>query len=148
MLLILWCAGLLTVLAWWVWARTGGVAVAAVAVTLVLAGVAAASGWKNAPTGQLAWDGQLWRWESAGYQTGVAGLQLTVLADFQHFLLLRLDNPARAGWWLLAERRAFPSGWMDLRRAVYSPQRLTISAGWQDQVAAGPDGQNLPGQLP
>ena len=65
------------------------------ALAAVLGGGAAAhTGWKNAPSGQLAWDGEVWRWESSGYQTGVAEYELSVIADFQHRLLLRLENPA------------------------------------------------------
>ena len=90
---------------------------------LVFAGVAAFRGWKNSPIGQLVWDGQLWRWESHGYQTGVAEQALFVIADFQSLLLLRLENQAHASLWLWAEQKAFPARWLDLRRAVYSPHR-------------------------
>jgi toxin CptA len=108
---------------WLYTSRQAAWAIFIVGVALLLAGLGARYGWKNSPVGQLAWDGQLWRWESAVYQTGVAEQQLFVIADFQHLLLLRIENRAHASLWLWAERRAFPGRWMDLRRAVYCPKR-------------------------
>ncbi len=90
---------------------------------VVGAGFAALYGWKNSPVGQLAWDGQVWRWEGPGYQVGVAEYDLSAALDFQSLMLLRIENQAHATLWLCAERRAFPSRWVDLRRAVYSPHR-------------------------
>ena len=72
------------------------------------------------------WDGQYWRWESASYQAGTAEYELVVSADFQHALLLRVNNMAQASLWFWAERSAMPSRWLDLRRAVYSPHRELI----------------------
>ena len=130
-LLAIWAAGLLAVL---VWFRAGPVAdwkVLLALVSVLLAGVAAFAGWKNSPIGQLAWDGRVWRWESSGYQSGVAEQRLTVIADFQSLLLLRLENQAHARLWLWVERGSFPERWMDLRRAVYSPHRSSPSSRWQ-----------------
>jgi hypothetical protein len=90
---------------------------------LGLTGWAAFSGWKSSPLGELVWDGQSWRWESAGYQTGVTEYQVMVAADFQQIVLLRLENPANARLWLWVECTALPERWLDLRRAVYSPHR-------------------------
>ncbi len=90
---------------------------------VVGAGFAALYGWKNSPVGQLAWDGQVWRWEGPGYQVGVAEYDLSATLDFQNLLLLRIENQAHAALWLWAERRALPARWLDLRRAVYSPHR-------------------------
>ena len=92
-------------------------------VAVLVAGVAARTSWNNLPGGQLAWDGEVWRWESASYQTGIAELELSVIADFQRSLLLRLENHARASLWLWAEQSAMPDRWLDLRRAVYSPHK-------------------------
>jgi toxin CptA len=119
----LWCAGMLLAALWLYTSRPSGWAIFLVAASVLLAAVAALFGWKNSPVGQLAWDGQFWRWESQGYQAGVAEQQLCVIADFQHILLLRIENQAHASLWLWAERRAFAERWMDLRRAVYSPKR-------------------------
>ena len=87
-------------------------------------GLAAYYGWRNSPVGQLAWDGQVWRWEGPGYQAGVAEYELLAAADFKNVMLLRIENQAHAKLWLWAERRAFPERWLDLRRAVYSPHRM------------------------
>ena len=122
----LWCAGLLLSALWLYTSRPAAWPISVAAASVFLAGAAARFGWKNSPTGQLGWDGQFWRWESPGYQAGVAEQQLCVIADFQHVLLLRLENQAHASLWLWAEREAFPSRWMDLRRAVYCPQRVPL----------------------
>jgi toxin CptA len=105
---------------------------------MTLAGLAAYMGWKNSPVGQLAWDGQFWRWEGPGYQTGVAEQKLSVVVDFQNLLLLRLENPAHAHLWLWAERHALPERWLDLRRAVYSPQKAVRQATQDDLQALEP----------
>ena len=121
----LWLAGLFAVLFWLKVSRSIDWRAFLAAAALVFAGIAAFKGWKNSPIGQLVWDGQLWRWESQGYQTGAAEQTLFVIADFQNLLLLRLENQAHASLWLWAERKALPERWLDLRRAVYSPQRAT-----------------------
>ena len=90
---------------------------------VICAGGAALHGLKNSPVGQLAWDGQVWRWEGPGYQAGVAEYELSVALDLQNLMLLRIENQAHAKLWLWVERRAFPARWHDLRRAVYSPHR-------------------------
>lgn len=91
-------------------------------------GLVALRGWNNTPVGQLTWDGQLWRWEGRGYQVGVADNELLVALDLQNLMLLRLENQAHAKLWLWAELRAFPSQWLELRRAAHSPYRLIDSA--------------------
>ena len=123
-----WFAAVLLVGAWVLasqhlgWRQlTGFLALASV-------GVAAYSGWKNSPVGQLSWDGQVWRWEGPGYQAGVAEYELLAAADFKNVMLLRIENQAHAKLWLWAERRAFPSRWLDLRRAVYSPHRASADS--------------------
>ena len=101
-------------------------------IAVAVAGAAACHGWKNSPVGQLAWDGQLWRWESPGYQTGVAEQKLVVIVDFQHLLLLRIENQAHASLWLWPERKALPERWLDFRRAVYSPDKAAGKSRHQD----------------
>ncbi|MGH8831837.1 MAG: hypothetical protein ACREXV_12200, partial [Polaromonas sp.] len=123
LLLGLWLAGLLLVLLWFCVTRQSDWRMVLALVAVLGAGVAARTGWNNAPAGQLAWDGEVWRWESSSYQTGIAEHELSVVADFQHMLLLRLENHARARLWLWVERRALPERWLDLRRAVYSPRK-------------------------
>lgn len=118
-----WLAALLLASVWTLGSQQLGWRQAAGFITLMGAGWAAWYGWANAPVGQLAWDGQVWRWEGPGYQAGVAEYELSVALDFQKVMLLRLENQAHAKLWLWAERRAFPERWLDLRRAVYSPHR-------------------------
>lgn len=118
-----WLSGVLVSVGWWLvgpgfdWRI--GIAMAA----LVLAGVAAWLGWRSAPVGQLHWDGQVWRWESTGYQAGTPVLALSVTLDLQHTLLLRLHNHDHASIWLWVHRAALPERWLDLRRAVYSRRK-------------------------
>ena len=102
--------------------------------SVLLAGLAARTTWGNLPGGQLAWDGDVWRWESAGYQTGVGEHALSVIADFQQRLLLRLENPDGASLWLWVEQNAMPERWLDFRRAVYSPHKSRASLPAHDFV--------------
>lgn len=118
-----WLAALLLASVWTLGSQQLGWRQAVGLITVMGAGLAAWHGWKNAPVGQLTWDGQVWRWEGPGYQAGVAEYELSAALDFQNVMLLRLENQAHAKLWLWAERRAFPTRWLDLRRAVYSPHR-------------------------
>ena len=137
-LLGLWLTSLLLVLLWayltrhldW---RTGLGLVAVFGV-----GVSAYISTKSAPAGQLAWDGEVWRWESLSYRTGTAEYKLSVVADFQRSLLLRLENQARVSLWLWVERQALPERWLDLRRAVYSPHRASAPSSQHDLLHAEP----------
>lgn len=104
------------------------------AFSVLLAGFAARITWDNLPGGQLAWDGDAWHWESPGYQTGVGEHALSVIADFQQWLLLRLENQAGASLWLWVEKNAMPERWLDLRRAVYSPHKARAPRSPHDFV--------------
>jgi hypothetical protein len=125
MLLGVWLAGLAVTALWWRAAPNVdwrlGLAMAAVSA----AGAAAALGWTNSPRGLLRWDGQVWRWESQGYQAGTPVRELSIALDFQRVLLLRLENHDRATLWLWAGRAAMPERWLDLRRAVYSRRKAS-----------------------
>lgn len=138
LVLVVWLAGLLVWMLWFVATRQPDWRMGLVFAAVLVAGVAAYKGWKNTPTGQLAWDGEIWRWESMGYQTGIAPYELSVIADMQHVLLLRLENQARARLWLWAERKALPERWLDLRRAVYSPHRSQATSPHHDMLHAEP----------
>ena len=138
LLLGLWLAGLLLVLAWYDLTRPSGWRLVSGCAAVLVAGVAAGAGWKSVPRGQLAWDGEVWRWESVRDQTGNAEHELAVIADFQTCLLLRLQNQARASLWLWVEQRALPARWLDLRRAVYSPHRPARALPPHDLLPAEP----------
>lgn len=123
-----WSAGLVLTLLWFNTARVFDWRFGLAAALVLIAGGVAWYSWKNSPNGQLAWDGQGWRWESASYQSGVAGQNVLVLADFQRVILVRLENQAHASLWLLLEQQAMPERWMDLRRALYSPCKQSSQA--------------------
>ena len=130
-LAVLWFAGLLLLLNSLRVQEPIGWRTFATLMSVVVAGVAARTGWKNSPIGLLAWDGQSWRWEGPGYQSGVVEQKLLVIFDFQNLLMLQLENPAKARLWLWAERKAAPERWLDLRRAVYSPHKAIVQTGLQ-----------------
>ena len=123
----LWFAGLCAVLSWWQVTQQFNGRMGLAAFFVLLAGLAVRSRWNHSRGGHLAWDGAVWHWESPGYQTGTAEHKLAVIADFQHMLLLRLENQAGANLWLWLEKKAMPERWMDLRRAVYSPYKSSAA---------------------
>ena len=134
----LWLAGLLLVPLWVYVTRQVDWRTVIALVAVLLTGVAAVTGTKNAPAGQLAWDGDVWRWERLSYQAGITKYELSVAVDFQHRLLLRLQNPAQAKLWIWVDRQAAPERWLDLRRAVYSPRRPTVASTPHDLLHAEP----------
>lgn len=115
--------------------------------SVLLAGLSVRTSWNNLPSGQLAWDGEAWRWESPGYQAGIAEHELSVIADVQHGLLLRLENRASASLWLWVEQSAMPERWLDLRRAVYSPHRPPAALPPHDFLPAEPPAVALSGAM-
>lgn len=127
-----WFLGCLVVLFWIYSSQVNGLNLVAGFFLIILAGCSVFLGLKSARSGVLEWDGQVWHWESTGYQAGVAEYQVVVAADFQHMVLLQLENQANARLWLWTERSALPERWLDLRRAVYSPHREQVF-----QVAPG-----------
>ena len=107
--------------------------------SLLLAGALMVTAWRRAPVGYLHWTGQHWRWESGVYRGGTAQDPPVVVLDWQRALLLRLDNPAGAAWWLWAERSAEPARWLDLRRAVHARVRDEVT---QDEAIAAVQGED------
>jgi toxin CptA len=145
LLLGLWLAGLLLTMLWLYVGQRLDWRVASAFAAVLGAGAAVRAGWNNMPTGQLVWDGKAWRWESASYQTGIAEHELSIIADFQSRLLLRLENPASASLWLWMERSAFPERWLDLRRAVYSVRKAPAALPSHDlQPAAAAVSDAMP----
>lgn len=126
LMLLVWLAGLLTVLAWFLVNLTPDWRFGLACLFVLAGGMAARAGWKRAPGGQLAWSGDSWRWESPSYQTGSTEQKLSVIADLQHMLLLRIENQSGASLWLWLERATLPERWLDLRRAVFSPHRSAV----------------------
>lgn len=97
---------------------SGGAAVLA-------AGLSLYKTWRDAPYGQIDWDGAIWRWQSAKDGTVSIEQSLSVVADFQKRLVLVIESGSGVRLWFCAERMAFPERWMDFRRAVYSPRRTS-----------------------
>ncbi|WP_092001246.1 protein YgfX [Polaromonas sp. OV174] len=127
-LFALWLAGLLSVLLWFEQTRLFDWRMLVGLVAVVGAGLAARRGWTGAAqAGQLAWDGEVWHWEPGSYQIGSAEHEVSVIADFQQALLLRLENQSGGRLWLWLERNAMPERWLDLRRAVYSPGKSSAA---------------------
>lgn len=148
LLLVLWLAGLVSALLWWNVMRPADWRMLLVFLSVLFAGLAARTAWNNHPGGQLAWDGDAWHWESPGYQTGAGEHSLSVLADFQQRLLLRLESQAGASVWLWVEKNAMPERWLDLRRAVYSPHKSPASPALHDFVSAEPPDSLPPAVAP
>lgn len=148
LLLVLWLAGLASVLLWWNVTRQFDWRMLLAGFSVLLAGLAARITWDNLPGGQLAWDGDVWRWESPSYQTGVGEHALSVIADFQQRLLLRLENQAGASLWLWVEQNAMPERWLDFRRAVYSPHRSHAALSAHDFVPVDPSDSPSPAVAP
>lgn len=146
-LLGLWLAGVLVLALWWRAAPDAGWRGWAALAAALAAGGAAGLGWKNAPVGQLRWDGQVWRWESQGYQSGTPVRKLTVALDLQRSMLLRLENHDHATLWLWAGRSDRPERWLDLRRAVHS-QRRTLDALIALDPAASGEAEAFPAESP
>ena len=137
-LLTFWLAGLVSALLWLSAMHQPDWRLLLAGCSVLFAGFAARTAWNNLPGGQLAWDGNAWHWESPGYQTGAGEHSLSVIADFQQHLLLRLENQAGASLWLWVEQGAMPERWLDLRRAVYSPHRSRTSLPPHDFVPVDP----------
>jgi toxin CptA len=139
-LLVFWVSGLISVLLWWNVMRQFDWRLLLAGFSVLLACLAARITWKNLPGGQLVWGGDVWRWESPGYQTGESEHTLSIVADFQQRLLLRLENQDGASLWLWVEQNAMPERWLDLRRAVYSPHRSRASLPLHDFLPTEPSG--------
>ena len=116
----LWLAGVGVLALWWRAAPAADWRLWSALAVVLAAGVAAGWAWLHSPVGQLRWDGQDWRRESLGYQSGTPVRELVVALDFQRVMLLRLENQDHATLWLWAGRSAQPERWLDLRRAVHA----------------------------
>lgn len=148
MLLVLWLSGLTAVALWWRIASTPDWRLWSAAVVLATAAGAMTLGWKNSPVGQLRWDGQVWRWESQGYQSGALVSALAVTLDFQGVMLLRLESHDDAILWLWASRSSMPERWLDLRRAVYSRSQTPPDALLPRAAMNGPAEPDVPSPYP
>ena len=131
-----WLTGLSLVVLWFYTARLVDWRIGLEVFAVCSVGIGIEKYWRSSPVGQLAWDGEAWRWESSSYQTGLTEQTISVVVDLQNVLLLRLENQARAKMWLWAERKKMPERWLDFRRAVYSPNKSTNRAHLHDLAYA------------
>lgn len=136
----LWLLGLGLVVVWFAgtsrldWRMASGCA------AVLAAGLPLYDTWRNAPRGQIGWDGEIWHWQSA--EDGVESSQqsLSVVADFQKRLIVFLESETGARSWFCAEQMACPERWLDFRRAIYSPGKAAPLRSWRkpspDRVVA------------
>ncbi|WP_147476910.1 hypothetical protein [Vandammella animalimorsus] len=102
--------------------------------------------WRRSAQGVLFWNGAAWHWAAGQQQSLEAsgqavatdaqpGLDLEIVWDGQHFMLLRQGPPAwpqaigrpdgnAAPRWLWIEQAQAPALWSDVRRTLYHWQRL------------------------
>lgn len=80
-------------------------------------------GWQVDDAGQ----GGEWRWYSEAYRRGTAVVRIEWALDLQIAVLVRLHNAAGLGWWVWLHRRADPSQWDDLRRALQASRRAATA---------------------
>lgn len=86
-------------------------------------GAAVLVSWQASRSGQLAWDGECWHWDTYGDLYSSEESTLSVIADAQSALLLLLETASGPRQWLWVERVSQPERWMDLRRAIYCLRR-------------------------
>ena len=124
-LLLLWLCALVLMLAWYgvsgdlawpLWLDVG-----------VLAGTGAAAWWSwvKMPEGRVGWTGQSWTWSPVDGRSMEGRMQVRL--DWQRGMLLRFEGATHASHWVWVERQSQPSRWLGLRRAVYSPARMSTS---------------------
>lgn len=90
---------------------------ALLASAVLLAAVAALRAARLGEGIRIHWNGQHWSCDGAvRFDSAVA----TVHLDLQSLMLVRVHEAGRGAAWLWAERAAFPTRWLDLRRALHA----------------------------
>ena len=132
MLLALWLMGALAAGATLWWGQAPGWRIGLLVSTSLGCGAVALVCWYYFLSGNLRWDGKDWTL-LGGTKACAKALpirQVSVVLDFQHWLLLRIEPWHGDGNWrtwprlLWLERRLALCDWDDLRRAVYSRARI------------------------
>ena len=97
-----------------------GLAFAAWAFALVLAGGSLWHAGRAAPgqAGRLQWNGRMWTLRGGASGQGVTPINVTVVWDLQHALLLYLRGAGTRGGWIWVVHGANTSCWLALRRAL------------------------------
>lgn len=137
MALLVWAAGGLVVVVWWLawgvgpthrpaWIAAGLTGWAACA---LLAG----RWWRQLPAGLLAWDGAAWCLElaTAGSKSQPLEQPPRIALDLQSVLLLSVRLPPGSTRWLWLRRGAdaSPDAWPAVRRALYSRASMAPDPG-------------------
>ena len=80
--------------------------------------------WQRWPSGELVWDGAVWRWQGTGlWATEQYHGLLRPQLDWQAGLLLSLQPDSGKRIWLWAQCCDDAQQWAALRRAVFAPAR-------------------------
>lgn len=90
---------------------------------LLVSGSSAYLAWKNSPQGSLHWAASSWVW--TGQSSHETQGQVHVRLDWQRGLLLHFVPVQGRGLWLWVSASTQTTRWHSLRRAVYSPARMT-----------------------
>ena len=128
LLLACWGMGLGVLASWVLVSPVWGWRAAAALLVVTGASLAALVSWYTNRSGQLAWDGERWHWDSPGDFSSSEQSKVAVIVDVQSALLLLFETVSGTRHWLWVERASQPERWMDLRRAVYSPQRVSTDS--------------------
>ena len=94
-----------------------------VPLSCLAAGAVAWRGWKNAVTGRLQWDGQCWYWT---HFDGLPLRAISILLDFQRFILVKLISQQGHVTWLWLETAQTDMPWLALRRALVDGARRPL----------------------
>ena len=78
-------------------------------------------GTRQQATGRLHWDGAVWGWEPDRVPKQLESASLTVVADLQRLIIVRLTLQRVRPVWFGVHRADFPERWLDFRRAIYLP---------------------------
>jgi hypothetical protein len=116
----LWLLGAAAALGWMLAAPVFGPAQALAACLLLATAVAGLRGWRATPSGQLGWDGQHWRWDSAQSVPALPEGVLAVHLDLQTLVLARFVPARGRAVWLWLECSALPGRWHALRCALHA----------------------------
>ena len=122
-LIVLLCLVAMGVLVAFVWgAAQFDTQAGAIGGTLVISSAIAFNSWKKTPQGCLQWDGRHWLW--SGFDAPHA-CKLSLILDFQSFMLVSVVGKTNATDWLWLEACTVDGDWKALRRAVVAKQAVS-----------------------
>lgn len=86
-----------------------------VTASCAVAGLMAWRGWASSVTGRLQWNGDRWYWT---HFDGTPVRLLSILLDFQRYILVRLESEKGDATWLWLHSAQMDADWLALRRAL------------------------------